>query len=172
MNRLRKRWSTFCISVLTAERARSARRPPLRASLAWPPRALTRSWSSCPMWQNWHALICSPARLSRKLSACRLLVASFRFARECVKTKGKITVNSLEEWLLEQGVRTIETIATYIEQYVCEHWHPLFEQNQEDLVDLYQRAGEAAYGRYAVQLFRPLQEQLTRAGFTSSPSFR
>jgi hypothetical protein len=77
----------------------------------------------------------------------------------------------LEEWLSERREKTIETLASYIEQSLHEQWQLVLEQNQEELVRLYDKAGEAAYGRYAQRLFRPIYEQLTQAGFSSAPGF-
>jgi hypothetical protein len=92
-------------------------------------------------------------------------------ARACAKTKGSCATKYLEEWLSERRERTIETLASYIEQWIHEQWHLVLEQNLEELVHLYDKAGEAAYGRYAGRLFRPIHGQLTQAGFLSSPSF-
>ncbi len=77
----------------------------------------------------------------------------------------------LEEWLSEWREKTIEALASYIEQSLHEQWQLVLEQNQEELMRLYDKAGEAAYGRYAQRLFRPIYEQLTQAGFSSAPSF-
>ena len=78
----------------------------------------------------------------------------------------------LEEFLSEQSEITIQTLASYIQQYIQEQWQPVLQQAQEDLLRLYDKAGEgAAYGTYAHRLFQPVQEQLKRAGFRSSPNF-
>jgi hypothetical protein len=80
-------------------------------------------------------------------------------------------MNPLEEWLSERREKTIEALASSIEQSLHEQWQLVLEQNREELVRLYDKAGEAAYGRYAGRLFRPLHKQLTQAGFSSFPSF-
>jgi hypothetical protein len=80
-------------------------------------------------------------------------------------------MKSLEVWLSERREKTIETIASYIEHFLHEQWQLVLEQNQEELMRLYDKAGEAAYGRYAQRLFRPIHKQLTQAGFSSSPGF-
>jgi len=78
----------------------------------------------------------------------------------------------LEEFLFEQSEITIQTLASYIQQYIQEQWQPVLQQGKEELLRLYDKAGEgAAYGTYAHRLFQPVQEQLKRAGFSSSPSF-
>jgi hypothetical protein len=78
----------------------------------------------------------------------------------------------LEEFLYMQSEITIQTLASYIQQYIQEQWQPVLQQGQEDLLRIYNKAGEgAAYGTYAHRLFQPVQEQLKRAGFQSSPSF-
>jgi hypothetical protein len=78
----------------------------------------------------------------------------------------------LEAFLSEQGERTIQTLARYIQQYIKEQWQQVFQQSREELLRLYDQAGEgAAYGTYALRLFRPIQQQFKQAGFLSSPSF-
>ena len=77
----------------------------------------------------------------------------------------------LEEWLSEQRECTIQTLGSYIQQYIDEQWQKVLEQSWEELIRLYDQVGEPAYGRYAQRLFRPIQEQLKQAGFASSPSF-
>ncbi len=78
----------------------------------------------------------------------------------------------LEEFLSEQSEITIQTLASYIQQCIQEHWQPVLQQGQEELLRMYEKAGEgAAYGTYAHRLFQPIQEQLKQAGFSSSPSF-
>lgn len=78
----------------------------------------------------------------------------------------------LEKFLSEQNEVTIQTLASYIQQCIQEQWQPMLQQGQEELLRMYDKAGEgAAYGTYAHRLFQPIQEQLKRAGFRSSPSF-
>lgn len=78
----------------------------------------------------------------------------------------------LEKFLSEQSEITIQTLASYIQQCIQEQWQPVLQKGQEELLRLYDKAGEgAAYGTYAHRLFRPVREQLTQAGFSSSPPF-
>ncbi len=77
----------------------------------------------------------------------------------------------LEEWLPEQREITVQILASYIQQYIQEQWQPVLQKGQEELLRMYEKAGEAAYGTYAQRLFRPLREQLKRAGFLSEPGF-
>lgn len=81
-------------------------------------------------------------------------------------------MKSLEEFLSEQSDVSIQTLASYIHRYIQEQWQPVLQQGQEELLRIYDKAGEgAAYGTYAHRLFQPVQAQLKRAGFSSSPSF-
>ncbi len=81
-------------------------------------------------------------------------------------------MKTLEEFLAEQSETTIQMLAGYIQQCVQEQWQSVLEKDREELLLLYGKAGEgAAYGTYAHRLFRPLREQLKRAGFSSTPSF-
>ncbi len=77
----------------------------------------------------------------------------------------------LEEALSEQREITIETLTSYIRQYIDEQWHHVLQKSQEEFQRIYDKAGEPAYGTYAQRLFRPIREQLTRAGFLSEPGF-
>lgn len=82
-----------------------------------------------------------------------------------------VFMKPLEEFLSEQRERTIHRLASYIQQYIHEQWQQVLQQSQEELVRIYDKAGEAAYGTYARRLFRPVREQLSRAGFLSEPGF-
>src|SRR5713101_6876810 len=84
----------------------------------------------------------------------------------------EIFMKPLEEFLSEQSEITIQTLASYIQQFIQEQWQPVLQKGQEELLRRFDKAGEgAAYGTYAHRLFQPVQEQLKRAGFLSSPSF-
>jgi hypothetical protein len=86
--------------------------------------------------------------------------------------EGAFFMQPLEDYLSMQSEITIQTLASYIQQYILEQWQPVLQQGKEELLRLYDKAGEgAAYGTYAHRLFQPVQEQLKRAGFLSSPSF-
>ncbi len=79
----------------------------------------------------------------------------------------------LEKFLSEQSEITIQTLASYIQQCIQEQWQPVLQKGQEELLRLYDKAGEgAAYGTYAHRLFQPVQEQLIQTGFSSSPPFQ
>ncbi len=80
-------------------------------------------------------------------------------------------MKSLEEWLGSQRETTIETIASYIQQYIDEQWQQVLQKNQEEFERIYDKAGESAYGTYAQRLFRPVREQLKQAGLLSEPGF-
>ncbi len=77
----------------------------------------------------------------------------------------------LEESLSGQSEATIQTLADYVENHVRGQWGKVLEESQEELLRLYDKSGEPAYGAYAQSLFRPIREQLERAGFLSEPRF-
>jgi hypothetical protein len=77
----------------------------------------------------------------------------------------------LEEVLSEQSEMTIHMLTSSIQQYIHEQWQQVLQQSQEELLRIYDKAGEAAYGTYAQRLFRPVQEQLKQAGVLSEPRF-
>jgi hypothetical protein len=80
-------------------------------------------------------------------------------------------MKSLEAFLSEQNERTIETLARYIEIHILEEWEPILANSREELLRIYDKAGEAAYGTYAQRLLRPIQAELKRAGFECAPRF-
>ena len=78
----------------------------------------------------------------------------------------------LEEFLSEQSEVVIQTLASYIQQCIEEQWQQVWQQDLEELLRIFDKAGEgAAYGTYAHRLFQPVREQLKRTGFRSSPGF-
>lgn len=77
----------------------------------------------------------------------------------------------LAEFLSEQGEATIQTLARYIGQSLEEHWQPVLHQRRHELEQLFAQAGEPAYSTYAAALCRPIQTQLTQAGFLANPRF-
>lgn len=87
------------------------------------------------------------------------------------KAKGAFAMKPLEEFLSEQSEITIQTLANYIQKSIHEQWQQVLQKNQEELLRIYDQVGEPAYGMYAQRLFRPIQEQLKRAGFLSEPRF-
>jgi hypothetical protein len=75
----------------------------------------------------------------------------------------------LVDFLAQTNEITIHTLIRYIEQYIAEQWQSVLQESHKELLYLYDQAGEgAAYGTYAQRLFRPVQEQLKRAGFHSN----
>ena len=80
-------------------------------------------------------------------------------------------MKSLEEFLAEKREITIHTFASYIRQYIRDHWQVVLQEKQEELRDLFNKAGEPAYGVYGRSLFHPLGEQLKAAGFVCEPDF-
>jgi len=65
--------------------------------------------------------------------------------------------------------RTIETVAAYIQQYVDEHSQEVLQQNIVELEEIRARLGDPAYARYSQALFRPLYDEIKRAGLTCDP---
>jgi len=80
-------------------------------------------------------------------------------------------MKSLEEFLSGKREVTIHTLANYIKQYIHERCQPLLEENQEELLRVFDQAGENAYGVFSRMLCKPIQEQLTQAGFVCEPDF-
>lgn len=77
----------------------------------------------------------------------------------------------LEELLSGQSEITIQTLADYVQNHVREQWRQVLDESREELLRLYDKSGEPAYGAYAQRLFRPIREQLEWAGFLFEPRF-
>ncbi len=80
-------------------------------------------------------------------------------------------MKQLEEFLSEKREITIHTIASYIRQDIRERWQPMLQENQERQQQIFEKAGEYAYGVYGRMLFQPIQEQLKRASLRCEPDF-
>jgi hypothetical protein len=76
---------------------------------------------------------------------------------------------TLAETFSRKG-KTLETVATYVQQYVNEHWQDVWHHHLPEIEHLYQRAGDPAYGLYSRTLFGPLQQELQQAGLTCEPA--
>ncbi len=77
----------------------------------------------------------------------------------------------LTEYLSASQERTIHILAAYIRQYLADQWQPVWQESREELLRIYDSAGEAAYGTYAQRLLRPVQQQIKRAEFLAEPRF-
>lgn len=77
----------------------------------------------------------------------------------------------LKEILSGQSEVAIQTLADYVQDHVREQWWRVLNESQEELLRLYDKSGEPTYGAYAQKLFRPVREQLERAGLLSEPRF-
>lgn len=80
-------------------------------------------------------------------------------------------MKSLETFLSEKREVTIHTLASYIKQSIQEQCPLLLQEHQEELLRVFDQAGERAYGMFARMLFPPLQEQLKQAGFVCEPDY-
>ena len=66
--------------------------------------------------------------------------------------------------------RTIETVATYVQQYLDEHWQQVMQRHRPELEEIRVRAGGPAYARYSQELFRPVYDELKQEGLTCDPA--
>jgi hypothetical protein len=74
-------------------------------------------------------------------------------------------MQSLEEFLAEKKEVTIHSLASYTRQYLQERWEPVLQEDQEDLLRVFGKAGEVAYGMFGRALLKPLLDQFYQAGF-------
>jgi len=80
-------------------------------------------------------------------------------------------MKSLEEFLSEKREITIHTLASYIKQYTREQCQPILQEHQEEMLRMFDKAGEYAYGVFFRMLFQSLQEQFKQAGFVCEPDY-
>ncbi|QBD83007.1 hypothetical protein EPA93_46415 [Ktedonosporobacter rubrisoli] len=80
-------------------------------------------------------------------------------------------MKSLETFLSEKREVTIHTLASYIKQYIHEKCQSLLQEQQEELLRIFDQAGERAYGVFQRMLCQPIQEQLKQAGFVCEPDY-
>lgn len=74
-------------------------------------------------------------------------------------------MKALTEYLAEKREVTIQTLASYSRQYLQEHWEAVLHEYQEDLLRVFEKAGEVAYGMYGRSLLLPLLTQFSEADF-------
>ncbi|WP_315789221.1 DUF6022 family protein [Fischerella sp. JS2] len=80
-------------------------------------------------------------------------------------------MESLREFLIENNKRDIFTIAQYVEEHITENWQILIQKNIDKLVNVFNRAGDMAYGMYLGWLFLPIHKQLKQVGLRAQPRF-
>jgi hypothetical protein len=79
--------------------------------------------------------------------------------------KERHLVKPLATFLAEKREITIHTLVSYLRPYIQEHWQLILQENQQELHQLFEKAGEAAYGVYGRKLLGPVFEQLPHIGF-------
>ena len=77
----------------------------------------------------------------------------------------------LDQFLAEKRDITLQTLASYIRQYIREQSPLVLHEHQEKFIATFNKAGEYAYGVYGRILFESLQTQLEAAGFFTEPEF-
>ncbi len=77
----------------------------------------------------------------------------------------------LDQFLAEKREITIQTLASYVRQYIREQSPLVLHEHQEKLLATFNKAGEYAYGMYSHILFEALKAQLKAAGFITEPEF-
>jgi Family of unknown function (DUF6022) len=80
-------------------------------------------------------------------------------------------MESLQEVLAENHKSDILAIAQYIESHIALNWDSLIQNNIDKLVNVFNRAGDMAYGMYLSWLFLPVHKQLKQAKLRPEPRF-
>lgn len=80
-------------------------------------------------------------------------------------------MESLQEFLVENQKTDIFAIAQYIESHIALNWQTLIHKNIDKLVNVFNRAGDMAYGMYLGWLFLPVHKQLKQVQLRPEPRF-
>ncbi|PTM59250.1 DUF6022 family protein [Desmospora activa] len=78
-------------------------------------------------------------------------------------------ITTLKEFLQENKESGIEAIAQYIEEHIRASWQGVFQENHDRLLEVYNKAGDPAYGTYLNFLLLPMNKQLKDAGLRPEP---
>ena len=78
-------------------------------------------------------------------------------------------MQTLQAYFDEQGNRDIHALGQYIQRHVDQHWDTVFNQIQAEMVAKYDEIGDAVYGLYGAQLFKPVHDQLKAIGWKAAP---
>jgi Family of unknown function (DUF6022) len=89
----------------------------------------------------------------------------FSSERSSPKQKVKDDMKLLAEFLAEKREVNIHTLASYGRQYLQEQWELVLLEHREELLQVFEKAGEVAYGMFGRSLLQPLLEQFHQAGF-------
>jgi hypothetical protein len=73
-------------------------------------------------------------------------------------------MRTLQDYFKESKERDINVIAQCIESHINENWKIVFENNQDQLIDAYKKAGDMAYGSYLNLLFLGINKLLKEDG--------
>lgn len=75
-------------------------------------------------------------------------------------------MQTMETFLAGKREVTIHTLAAYLRESVQARWEAVLRENLPELLELFETAGEAAYGVYGQKLLGPPFEEIGRAGFS------
>ncbi|WP_028776471.1 DUF6022 family protein [Shimazuella kribbensis] len=73
-------------------------------------------------------------------------------------------MRTLQDYFKESKERDIIVIAQCIEGHINENWKTVFEENRDQLIDAYEKAGDMAYGSYLNLLFLGINKLLKEDG--------
>jgi len=78
-------------------------------------------------------------------------------------------VESSRALLSDDERRDIFALGHRIERHIAESWQAILQTKHDRLLEVFEKAGDAAYGTYGTLLFRPVRRQLEQAGLRASP---
>lgn len=71
--------------------------------------------------------------------------------------------------LTQSSTQDIHTLAQFVQQHVDAHWQAVFETNRDEILELFARIGDSAYGFYGQRLFQPVHEAFKAVGLRATP---
>jgi hypothetical protein len=95
-----------------------------------------------------------------------------KYSRLFVKRKGAkqmSQIKPLKELLQDSKEHSIFTIAQYMENHIAENWQIILENNHNQLMDAYLKAGDIAYGTYLNLLYLTVHQQLKQSELRPDP---
>ncbi|MEO5952417.1 MAG: DUF6022 family protein, partial [Chloroflexia bacterium] len=80
-------------------------------------------------------------------------------------------MQSLKDYFAENPTHDIHTLANYIRLHINGNWDTLYQSLRDEMIALYDKIGDGAYGLYGQRLFKPIYDQLKEVGLQSSPRY-
>jgi hypothetical protein len=80
-------------------------------------------------------------------------------------------MQSLKDFFAENNDHDIHTLARYIELHINENWDTVYQSLRDEMIELYKKIGDSAYGLYGQRLFKPIYDQFKDVNLQSKPRY-